>query len=153
MLANDKFKEAMSLIPTSVAIVWLADERNQFFGCTISSFISVSVVQESEEVAFILRSNSRTGERIRNSKKFKVSILSRDQVEIAKLFSRGLSISEVNSSTELHPLWFEESICEFSLTIKQEISLSSSTMFIASVMSFLSRPNLQPLVYSAREYQ
>jgi flavin reductase (DIM6/NTAB) family NADH-FMN oxidoreductase RutF len=152
MIENIKFKEAMSLIPTSVAIAWLANEKKQFFGCTISSFISVSIIQESEQVAFLLRTNSRTGERIRNSKNFKISILSKDQIEIAKIFSRGLGITELNLATEEYPLWFEESVCEFSLTMEQEVVLSNSTIFIANVTSFLSRPNLQPLVYIAREY-
>jgi len=153
MSANDKFKDAMSLVPTSVAIVWLKDEQNRFFGCTISSFISVSVIQDREEVAFVLRPNSKTGERIRNSKNFHISILNRKQERIAKFFSQGLLNADLNLAIKADSMWFEESVCEFSLAMKQEIVLENSTIFVADVKSFSSRPNLQPLIYSAREYQ
>ena len=142
----------MSLIPTSVAIAWLTNDQGQIIGCTISSFISVSVIQESEEIAFVLRSNSRTGQSIRSSQKFKISILSKDQVEIAKIFSRGMQINDLNSAIQAFPKWIDNSVCEFSLKMKQEITLSNSIIFVASVSSFLSRPQLQPMVYSAREY-
>jgi flavin reductase (DIM6/NTAB) family NADH-FMN oxidoreductase RutF len=153
MSTNDKFKDAMSLVPTSVAIVWLRDEQNQFFGCTISSLISVSVIQDCEEVAFILRTNSKTGERIRNSKNFNISILNRNQESIAKIFSQGLLSTDLNVAIKANSMWFEESVCEFSLSLKQEITLENSTIFVASVKSFSSRPNLQPLIYSARKFQ
>lgn len=152
MTTNGNFKDAMSLVPTSVAIVWSTDEQNQVFGCTISSFISVSVIQDCEEVAFILRTNSKTGERIRNSKNFNISILNRNQQSIAKIFSQGLLSADLNLAIKANSMWFEESVCEFSLAMKQEIALENSTIFVASVKSFSSRPILQPLVYSARKY-
>ena len=153
MKTNDKFKDAMSLVPTSVAVVWLTDEQNQFFGCTISSFISVSVIQDCEEVAFVLRTNSKTGERVRNSKNFNISILNRSQEKIAKIFSQGLLSGDLNLAIKAKSMWFEESVCEFSLAMKQEVILENSIIFVASVKSFSSRPNLQPLIYIAREYQ
>jgi flavin reductase (DIM6/NTAB) family NADH-FMN oxidoreductase RutF len=152
MSTNDKFKDAMSLVPTSVAIVWLTDEQNQFFGCTISSLISVSVIQDREEVAFVLRPNSKTGERIRNSKNFNISVLNSNQERTAKIFSQGLLSADLNLAIKANSMWFEESVCEFSLDTKQEIVLENSTIFVASVKSFSSRPDLQPLIYSAREY-
>lgn len=152
MIVNDTFKETMSLIPTSVAILWLTNDQGQILGCTISSFISVSVIQENEEIAFVLRSNSRTGQSIRSSQSFKISILNKDQIEIAKIFSEGMPIIELNAAIQSFPTWIDNSVCEFSLRIKQEIVLSNSTIFVARVNSFLSRPQLQPMVYSARKY-
>jgi flavin reductase (DIM6/NTAB) family NADH-FMN oxidoreductase RutF len=152
MIVNDEFKETMSLIPTSVAIAWLTNDQDQILGCTISSFISVSVIQQNEEIAFVLRSNSRTRQSIRSSKSFKISILSKDQIEIAKIFSRRMELNELNSALQSYRTWNDNSVCQFSLKLKQEINLPNSTIFVASVHSFLSRPNLQPMVYSAREY-
>jgi flavin reductase (DIM6/NTAB) family NADH-FMN oxidoreductase RutF len=152
MAANIIFKEAMSLIPTSVAIVWLTSDQGQISGCTISSFISVSVIENDEEVAFVLRNNSRTGQSIKSSQNFKISILSREQFEIASVFSQGLQIIDLNLALQEHPMWHENSVCEFSLRMKQEIVLSHSTVFLAGVASFISRPHLKPLIYSAREY-
>ena len=93
MLANKEFKEAMSLIPTSVAVAWLTNDQHEILGCTISSFISISVEQENEMIAFVLRSNSRTGLSIGKSGSFNISILSRNQSEIASIFARGLPIA------------------------------------------------------------
>ena len=152
MTANIKFKEAMSLIPSSVAIVWLKNDQDQLLGCTISSFISVSVIEKGEEVAFVLRNDSRTGQHIKSSQGFKISILSRDQIEIARIFSKGLQIDDLNSAIRKYPLWDENSICEFSLAMKQKIILSNSTIFLASVSSFVSNPELKPLIYATREY-
>ena len=152
MHANDKFKEVMSLIPTSVAIAWIRNDQSEIFGCTISSFISVSVEKENEAIAFVLRNDSRTGYAISNSENFTISILSKDQVEIANIFSRGLPIAEMNSAIRTYPTWNDCSTCEFSLKLQRQILLSNSTIFIADVVSFLSRPRLEPLVYSARKY-
>ena len=152
MLANNEFKEAMSLIPTSVAIAWLTNDQHEILGCTISSFISVSVEHENEMIAFVLRSDSRTGLSIGKSRTFNISILSRNQSEIASIFARGLSIEELNSSMKTHPTWNKDSVCEFSLRLQQEIVLRNSRIFIADVTSFCSRPTLDPLVYSARKY-
>lgn len=152
MFANNEFKEVMSLVPTSVAIVWYSSEQYGISGCTISSFISVSVEQENEMIAFVLKSNSRTGIIISKSKTFHISILSREQVEIANIFAKGLTISELNSYIKTHPTWTQNSVCEFAVKLSQEIVLPNSKIFIADVTSFLSRPTLEPLVYSARKY-
>jgi flavin reductase (DIM6/NTAB) family NADH-FMN oxidoreductase RutF len=152
MIVNDEFKETMSIIPTSVAIAWLTNDQGQILGCTISSFISVSVIQESEEIAFVLRSNSRTGQTIRSAKSFKISILSKEQIEIAKIFSMGMELNDLNSAILNHPTWVDNAVCQFSVKLKKEIHLSNSIIYVASVNSFLSRPSLQPMVYSAREY-
>ena len=152
MNANDKFKEAMSLVPTSVGVVWRSNDRKEISGCTISSFISISVQLENEVIAFVLRNDSRTGHMISKAGDFKISILSKDQVEIANIFSKGLSIVELNSAIEAYPTWIESTICEFSLKFQQQIHFSNSTIFVADVISFLSRPKIEPLIYSARKF-
>ncbi len=152
MPANDKFKDAMSLVPTSVAIAWTKNNQGEISGCTISSFISVSVEKENEAIAFVLRNDSRTATTISELEKFKISILSEDQVELANIFSRGLPIAELNSVIGTNPTWIYHSTCEFTLKLQQKVLLTNSTIFIADVLSFIARPNLQPLIYSAREY-
>lgn len=149
---NDDFKEAMSLIPTSVGVVWLRKNHAQKIGCTISSFISVSVSLGKEKIAFVLRNNSRTAQNLANSEEFHISILDKTQHEVAKIFASGLSIEHLNQSLKNHVDWREGAICEFSLKINRQIQVDDSTIFVARVKSFLYRPSRLPLVYSSRKY-
>ena len=152
MQDNHDFKEAMSLIPTCVGVVWINQNQTHKLGCTISSFVSVSVANDNEIVAFVLRSDSRTAQIIKETNELNVSILSENQFEIAGIFAAGLTIKQLNKSLEVFPEWNKSSICEFSLKIEKEIEISQSTIFIAKVESFLYRQDIKPLVYSSRKY-
>lgn len=142
----------MSLIPTAVGIVWSLESNGDVLGCTISSFISVSIEEKQETVAFVLRQESRTAHQLKELSVYRVSILSQDQSSIAKVFANGMSASEKSKLISQYNLWYEDTVCEFQLQPMQQVIVGSSIIFLAKVISFSSNPVKQPLVYQSRRF-
>ena len=152
MTPNVEFKEAMSLIPTSVGVVWLNSNDNQKIGCTISSFISVSVTTDSEVIAFVLKGESRTAKILIEAGTFQIAILSQQQLEIAKIFSRSFPVDQLNDALLGYPSWVENSICWFKLSVRKTIPVNDTVMFMADVNGYRYNIDAEPLVYSSRKY-
>ena len=150
--ASQKFKDVMSLIPTAVGIVWYLESNEDVLGCTISSFISVSIEEKRETVAFVLKEESRTAHQLKELSTYRISILSQNQSNIAKVFGSGMSASEKSKSIAQYDSWYKDTLCEFRLQNIQQVTVGSSVIFLAKVISFSSNPVKLPLVYQSRRF-
>jgi flavin reductase (DIM6/NTAB) family NADH-FMN oxidoreductase RutF len=81
------FRDAMSLIPTSVSVVSLIN-KSKITACTISSLVSVSIDPVNPEVLFVLKKESYTGSLIAKNRLFTLNVLANDQQNYAVEFSK-----------------------------------------------------------------
>lgn len=149
---NDNFKDVMSTIPSCVGIVWVKVNETQTLGCTVSSFISISVALDDETVGFILKNNSRTGESIETCETFNISILGEQQSEIAKVFAAGKSPQEIDLFLRTQEGWESHTICNFVLSYKKKHVENFSTIYIANVISSTPIVGIKPLIYRHRKF-
>ena len=152
MIPNIEFKETMSLIPTSVGVVWLNSNNNQKIGCTISSFISVSVTTDSEVIAFVLKGDSRTAKILSEVGSFQIAILNQRQSEIAKIFSSSFPVDQLNEALLGYPSWVENAVCWFKLSVRKTFPVNDTVMFMADVKGYGYNVGSEPLIYSSRSY-
>ena len=81
------FRDAMSLVPSSVSIIASLNEA-KITACTISSLVSVSIDPVSPEILFVLKKGSFTGSLIKIYKFFSLNVLSSNQKIYADNFSK-----------------------------------------------------------------
>jgi flavin reductase (DIM6/NTAB) family NADH-FMN oxidoreductase RutF len=132
----------MAGVPTCVAVICYEHE-NLILGCTISSFMSISVSENFERILFILRSDSTTGKNISVSDRFTISILSEEQADIARFLGSRKSPHEVNSYLREGRIEINEksfsiagavSYCEVS--VDREIQENDSSIYVCKVIEF-----------------
>jgi flavin reductase (DIM6/NTAB) family NADH-FMN oxidoreductase RutF len=149
------FKDAMSQIPTSVAVISLFTSES-IKACTISSLVSVDVVNPT--VMFVLKKDSSTLNAIKSNLRFSISILTSNQVRVSQRYS----------STEAKSLEFtNDDFCSchdcdlpvligaystFFCKFESILELSGSTIVFASVENVVKSETREPLVYFARKY-
>jgi flavin reductase len=81
------FRDAMSLVPSSVSIIASLNE-SKITACTISSLVSVSIDPVNPEILFVLKKGSFTGSSIQSNKFFSLNVLSGHQKIYADNFSK-----------------------------------------------------------------
>ena len=144
-------RSTLSQFPTGVAIVTALDENHQPVGMTINSFNSVSLTPAL--VSWCIDHRAASYETFANAKSFTVTVLTEDQVELARRFAtrgenkfRGIEI--VGNDAPIIPqgcAWFK---CE----IYQSILLGDHTMLVGKVTQFAKNP-IQPLVFRGGQFQ
>ena len=82
---SSMLRAAAAHFPTGVAVVSTVDENASPVGCTISSFLSVSLTPPI--VAVSLRNNAATLSHIRDQHVFGISVLASGQQSVANLFA------------------------------------------------------------------
>jgi flavin reductase (DIM6/NTAB) family NADH-FMN oxidoreductase RutF len=82
-----EFRNAMSLVPTSVSIVAL-NNNSKIIACTVSSLVSVSIDPQNPEILFVLKKGSHTGSVIEKNRFFTLNILANNQQSFALEFSK-----------------------------------------------------------------
>jgi len=161
-MGHTSFRDAMSLVPTSVSIIRLAPKakNSEFVAATVSSLISVSVAEGEEEVLFALKNDSYLGQRILQENSFTISLLSSSQEFIAKLY--GSSKPSTNlPEIKQEKLWLEVNgsfylknsvvslICELSDHHVREYS----TIYFGRVTESITSATDLPLIYQNRNFQ
>ena len=149
------FKDAMSQIPTSVAVISLSVAGN-IKACTISSLVSVDVVNPT--VMFVLKNDSSTLNAIKSCLRFSISILTRNQALISQRYSNvgrekleSTNIDFCNHEDSGLPMLigaYSTFLCNFESTLE----LSSASIVFASVENVIKSDTRDPLVYFARKY-
>ena len=81
------FRDIMSLVPTSVSILSCI-QNNLIYGCTISSLVSVNINEKSPEIIFVLKKESLIGNSIKLKNFFTISVLTSNQIGLAKRYSK-----------------------------------------------------------------
>ena len=152
MKRSSEFKDAMSLVPTSVGILWMDLISGDKVGCTISSFISVSVEMAKEKIAFVLRDQSRTTSYLRKTEYFHISILGEKQVDIARLFASSFPVPLLNEELLNFPNWESSALCNFRLSVSQIQPVNDTLIVTADVLNYSFNANIKPLVYASRKF-
>ena len=81
-----RFRDAMAQFATGVTIIAAPLEGGEFVGFTANSFNSVSL--DPPLIVWSLARHSRSLAAFEGAKRYAVSVLARDQVELARRFSR-----------------------------------------------------------------
>lgn len=157
---SQQFRNLMAEIPTCVGVI-VARCESQLYACTISSLISLSVDSGKEEVLFVLRTGSTTGEVLKLCGRFGVNILNKSQSPIAIAAGGSLKgielknyLSEVFRTQGHEELVFRQAKVFLSLKLKNVISSETSEIFICTVEmneSFYDSSS-PPLIYSSRRF-
>jgi len=95
----------------SVNLIVTSDKDGNPHGATISSLTSLNVSPQKEELLLVLKKNSHTIAMLRRNPFFAISILNRNQSEVAKHFSMSREI--LNSREHLIQSRFEQKIVYF----------------------------------------
>jgi flavin reductase (DIM6/NTAB) family NADH-FMN oxidoreductase RutF len=150
------FRDAMSLVPSSVSIIASLNE-SKITACTISSLVSVSIDPVSPEILFVLKKGSFTGSLIKIYKFFSLNVLSSNQKIYADNFSKTR-----DSDHEYDPN-------NWRITVEDTVELIGSRVFmaceliqvyedhladvyIAKVLKFKFDNTKPALVYDERKY-
>jgi flavin reductase (DIM6/NTAB) family NADH-FMN oxidoreductase RutF len=149
------FKDGMSQIPTSVAVISLFVGES-IKACTISSLVSVDIV--NPKVMFVLKNDSSTLNTIKSSLRFSISILTNNQAIISQRYSK----IEAKSleSRDIDFCNYEDSglpvliggYSTFFCNFDSILELSGATIVFASVENVIKGDATDPLIYFARKY-
>lgn len=149
------FKDAMSQIPTSVAVINLFVEES-IKACTISSLVSVDIV--NPKVMFVLKNDSSTLNTIKSSLRFSISILTSDQALISQRYSKieaksleSMNIDFCNYEDSDLPVLIGAYLTLF-CNFDSILELSGATIVFASVENVIKGDTTDPLIYFARKY-
>jgi flavin reductase (DIM6/NTAB) family NADH-FMN oxidoreductase RutF len=150
----------MASIPTCVGVVCI-ELKGRIFGCTISSFISLSVEEDAERVLFVLKSDSQTGLRLKEAQNFTVNILGASQSEMARAAGGGLTSDELtdyliesSESTSSGLSAIRNSVIGFELFLEHTINVENAELFICKVMGLYENQQeySTPMVYLTRKF-
>ena len=151
-----EFRNAMSLIPTSVSIVALIN-NSKITACTISSLVSVSIDPLNPEVLFVLKKESHTGSLIAKNRFFTINVLADNQQNFASEFSRLRDFDQEVDSNRWK-LRSEKFIqlngsrvvmdCEFNQVYKDHLA----DIYVAKVLNYEFDSTTPALIYDERKY-
>ena len=148
------FKDAMSLIPSSVSVISCFEE-GLIYGCTISSLVSVDVREENPEIIFVLKKRSLVGEKIKTNKFFTINVLSASQDEIAQTYSAARLPEKVSDSYwVIEDNFAEISKCKIimSCKLRQIYDNHAASIFVSKVIKYSVDQGQLTLIYNARRY-
>ena len=150
------FRDAMSLVPSSVSVLatWV-DSR--IYACTISSLVSVNISSDDPEILFVLKKDSSTGDLIKANKFFTINLLSHKQRDSADEFSSPRTISVGIDSTKWrldsgNQLELIGSRVFMSCELIQVYEDHLADIYIAKVLNYKFNNALPALVYDERKY-
>ncbi len=150
------FRDAMSLIPTSVSVVALIN-KSKIAACTISSLVSVSIDPVNPEVLFVLKKESHTGSLIVKNKFFTLNVLANNQQTFASEFSKLRNLDQELDSNKwkLSSENFVElngSRVVMECEINQVYEDHLADIYVAKVLNFKFDSNMPALIYDERKY-
>ncbi len=155
-ISPEQFRIVMRRWTSGVTII-TAREGGVIHGMTASSFSSVSL--DPPLVLTVLANTSRTGEMIRRSGCFGVTILAEHQRELAETFAGRIRDTEERfARAALETLtsgvpFITGGLAFLDCRLVQTIPAGSSTVYLGEVTAAFSRGDGKPLVYFGREYQ
>lgn len=149
------FKEAMSQVPTNVAVVgsW---EMKRIRACTISSLVSVDIIEPT--IMFVLKSGSATLANIKNCLDFSVNVLSSQQTNLSQIYSNSRSEDETLENTHYWDInktgvpIIKDAHLNFLCVFKSSQELKNSTIVFARVIETFNVSSGNPLLYFERKY-
>ena len=150
------FKEAMSSIANTVSVLAVRNTNERVHACTISSLVSLSVIEDDETVLFVLKKNSKTGALIKERGSFSINVLSGEQSSYASEYSSSRDEEFVSQAKWTpHNNEFVKLIdCKvfFACKIEKIVDEWSSDLYIARVMALELNNDGTCLVYKNRSF-
>ena len=151
-----EFRNAMSLIPTSVSIVALI-KNSKITACTISSLVSVSINPLNPEVLFVLKKKSHTGSLIAKNRFFTLNVLASNQLNFASEFSKQRD-SDQDLDSNVWKLSSENFVelngsrvvmdCEINQVYEDHLA----DIYVAKVLNYKFDSTIPALIYDERKY-
>jgi flavin reductase (DIM6/NTAB) family NADH-FMN oxidoreductase RutF len=149
------FRDAMSLIPTSVSILACISD-SKIYSCTISSLVSVDVSEASAQIIFVLKKKSFVGSKIVSSNEFTINVLNSSQTPLAKKYSsqrnsEDLSSENWDTSTGKFTQLKDARVvlkCKFECVYKAH----KADIFVGNVLDFDVKSEVNSLIYDSRRY-
>ena len=153
---DEDFRNAMSLIPTSVSVVALIN-NSKVTACTISSLVSVSIDPQNPEILFVLKKDSHTGSLIKKGKFFTLNVLAKSQQSFALEFSKQRELDQEFDSNKwnLSSRNFVElngSRVIMDCQINQVYENHLADIYVAKVLNYKSDTTSAALIYDERKY-
>ena len=151
-----EFRNAMSLIPTSVSIVALIN-NSKISACTISSLVSVNIDPTNPEVLFVLKKESHTGSSIVKNRFFTLNVLADNQQNFASEFSKQRDLDQDFDSN----VWKfkSENFVELNgsrvvmeCEINQVYEDHLADIYVAKVLNYKFDRAIPALIYDERKY-
>ena len=151
-----EFRNAMSLVPTSVSIVALIN-YSKISACTISSLVSVSIDPLNPEVLFVLKKESHTGSLIAKNRFFTINVLADNQQNFASEFSKQRDLDQGLDSNvwKLSSENFVElngSRVVMECEINQVYEDHLADIYVAKVLNYKFDSKIPALIYDERKY-
>lgn len=144
------FKSLMGCYPTGVTVVTTATEKGIPVGLTVNSFASVSL--DPTLVLFCVDHKAGSLQAFRESKKFAIHVLSKDQKEVCYKFAGKDSDRFSCVDWYLSPLGlpiFDKAAGFMECKTVNEIKAGDHTIFIGEVVN-ISKSNDDPMLYYLR---
>jgi flavin reductase (DIM6/NTAB) family NADH-FMN oxidoreductase RutF len=161
-MEHTSFRDAMSLVPTSVSIIRLTPKvkNSEIVAATVSSLISVSVMEGKEEVLFALKNDSYLGQRLVQEKSFTINLLGSRQDFIAKLYGSSKPIANLLDVNH-EKLWLEvegsfhlkNSLVSLNCELSDHHVREYSTIYFGRVTESITSAIDSPLIYQNRNFQ
>ena len=151
---SERFKKAMSTLPTGVTVV-TTSYNGKLFGFTSSSFTSVSLLPPL--VSFCINKDSSCANALISSDYFAVSILTETQVDISVHFSKYKAdkFTDIPYTIGMHsksPL-ITDATTHIECRKYTQYQAGDHTIVIGEVINTKVEDNLKPLIYYLRQYR
>ena len=154
-MKETSFKDAMSQVPTNVAVVgsW---EANGIRACTVSSLVSIDIINPT--IIFVLKSESATLANIKSTKDFSINVLSAQQAHLSQIYS---NLRTDEDTTDYTQYWethksgtpiIKDSHLNFFCELTSSQELKNATIVFAKVTGIIQSDSENPLVYFERKY-
>lgn len=149
------FRDAMSLIPTSVSILACMSD-SKIYSCTISSLVSIDVSEASAQIIFVLKKKSFVGSKIVSGNEFTINVLNSSQTPLAKKYS-----SQRNSEDLLSENWdtstgrftkLKDARVVLKCTFECVYKAHKADIFVGNVLDFDMKSEVNSLIYDSRRY-
>ncbi len=157
-----EFKEAMSKVSNTVSLLAYnsGQPQSELKAITISSLISVSVVENEEEVLFVLKKDSSVGKDLFIGKEISINVLSNLQSDIAQVYGGGPNSRVIGLSGQIEYWDNSQNVpvligahLVFIGKIEDIIGRKSSNLFLSRISRFSISNESEPLIHYLRRYQ
>jgi len=145
MITDNQYRKSWSLFPTGVSVL-ATKNNNQLFGMTANSIMSISL---DPKIIIVSVGNERTIlENLKKNKEASVSILSKDQSQVADFFS---NFYDVNNNKKFYEhkknfYYIQYSLCNFICKIIDSYVIGDHTIFSLNVIE-MNLENKEPLIW------
>jgi flavin reductase (DIM6/NTAB) family NADH-FMN oxidoreductase RutF len=150
---EQSYKNALSSISNSVAVLVVRKESHDIHGCTISSTFSVTV-EPTQIIGFVLKENTVTANLLQHNSNFTINYLSDNQEYVARNYalpSPQKSSLAVDFNEQIDGWAVSKAPLTFRCKIADSKRLDNNIVFFAKVEKYIvsGRPNS---MYRNRNY-